>query len=633
MQINLGPFGNSTQTVAPQADTTAIGDAVSNLGGAVYNLAAVHLQEEKQKADALNSARAINAHEDYVLRVKEAATTIADRVSTGELAPEEATAEYDQQVARIEAPNLPNRTPAQQELSAGIQRRVLADNRDYVAVAAHNQFMASGDTRLDLGLDTLQKQGGLPGANIDLLNAKGEIFAQVARRAGVPEEQVARKLQNFKDQNWLNHATEGYLAARDSIPALKVMEHDLTAADGFYAEKIDVNRRNTLLSQVLARRDHVEEEALRGAALQEKQAAKDAEAMALEERLLQGQLFDPKDAEHRNFVDSLFSARTGGAGLAEGSPEWRSAAIDTATRTGIVPSEVDSWLRTSAMTPDPIAGANAAGVIQQLTERNPQVLEYLDEKTKSFGLQVADMVKSGTPPILAVPAVRKAVFGTTPQERELQQQVYRKTVKDPGADLLKMLQSDDHYNTSLFARTPKPPIGMVADFNLLADTYSATTKGDPKRAQMLAYQDLQSRWGRSEVNGQAEIMRYPPERFGITPDEVHSDLLNHYGERAPNITLLADAATESRAYSPIDGKALPLSWALIETDPKTGTISVLPERYALPGAAELTAKVREARAAAVAKARATAQQQLQLEGILKAQRNAQPSPSGSIGAL
>jgi hypothetical protein len=330
----------------------------------------------------------------------------------------------------------------------------------------------------------------------------------------------------------------------------------------------------------------------------EQAAAQGAEAAALRSLLTAGGTLDPKDPVARKFVDSTFAESS--KGLPKGGEAWSALAADLSSRTGVVPGEVQSWLRVSALGGDPQVAAQSADWVSTVQAKNPLVLEYLDADTKSFALQVAGMVDAGADPQTAVETVRKNVYQTPPQQKEVYREQFNRALKEPSKALNGLMSSDDTFDPSVFSFSPDPPPAMAADFEALARQYFATSGGDMETAQRLAYADLKTRWGRSTVNGRPEAMRYAPEIFGIDPSRVRADLEQAYPGQQTR--LIADALTERRGFRR-DGTPLPVSWAIAAVDPQTGEIQIMPDRWALPSAAQLEGEVQAKRDAAVAAAR------------------------------
>ena len=95
---------------------------------------------------------------------------------------------------------------------------------------------------------------------------------QAAEAALGSGEAWTSKKQEFKDGNWTTHATQRVIESRESIGSLQKLEHDLTAADGFYAKKLDPDKRNQLLNTVTGRIFQVKEHQQRQAEMREMKA-------------------------------------------------------------------------------------------------------------------------------------------------------------------------------------------------------------------------------------------------------------------------------------------------------------------------------------------------------------------------
>ncbi|WP_353094187.1 hypothetical protein, partial [Methylibium sp.] len=113
-------------------------------------------------------------------------------------------------------------------------------------------------TEFDASLDKLGKLAGDPAADIDKINAQAEAFAPLAAQAGVDAATIATRVQAFKDRNWTNQATSRLINGRDDAAALAQLERDLADPEGYYAGRLDTEKRNGLLSQVLTARGRLE---------------------------------------------------------------------------------------------------------------------------------------------------------------------------------------------------------------------------------------------------------------------------------------------------------------------------------------------------------------------------------------
>jgi hypothetical protein len=209
---------------------------------------------ERRYAESVNLARAqaSNALLDHEIAVRTKADDIRQRLETGELSYDQAQATFEKEAGQIERPQIPHLDPVgQQNLSKGLDRNLFSGQLT-VQRAAETAEKANYRDQFAGALDRLGKLAGMPGADIDEINAKAEAFRPQARAAGIPAPVVDKTIQDFKDRNWLNNATQNAMESANSLPDLRQLQHDLTASDGFYAGKLDTDKRNAVLRSVLA---------------------------------------------------------------------------------------------------------------------------------------------------------------------------------------------------------------------------------------------------------------------------------------------------------------------------------------------------------------------------------------------
>lgn len=250
-KINLGGFGNTTTQVAPMPNVEPEYAAAGRLGGAI---SAVGYQagEMRQRAAA---AQASNNLLDHQLSIQEHVETIRDGLATGNLDPNEARTKFNDLATTVQPAKIDHLTPEAAAAYSRGAKRVQEEagfKVDGLIDLAHRQQFKDSFTD---GLDKLGKLAGEPGADVNAIITQAKTYAPVGRAAGVPAEDVDRALQNWTDQTWLNDATNKAIQSTDSMKGLKALQHQLSAKDGFYIDKLDVNKRNAVLAQVTNRID------------------------------------------------------------------------------------------------------------------------------------------------------------------------------------------------------------------------------------------------------------------------------------------------------------------------------------------------------------------------------------------
>jgi hypothetical protein len=235
------------------ADTSAVAAAARRLGGAV--LGAGLDERALQTQDA--RAKAASAVVDRQTRVKEIGTDIVDRLNRGELDHAQARQAYQYETGKLEEPAIEYLDPAAREgMVAGFKRAAEGVGFE-VQRAAETARRKNYQAQFADNLDKLAKQVGLVGTDTGAVNAQADAFRPLAQEAGMPPDLIERELQRFRDNNWTQDAKTRLNAVGENLDGLKVLQRDLTAKDGFYADKLDPEKRTALVAAVQSRRDQL----------------------------------------------------------------------------------------------------------------------------------------------------------------------------------------------------------------------------------------------------------------------------------------------------------------------------------------------------------------------------------------
>lgn len=270
-KIPMGNFGQGA-TTAPVAHTRVSGQGLDAVSRAVGDLASTGMQlasryqhQQDEEAEGLARAKAANAQLDYELQVDNATRTMEDDVATGSVPYAEAQNRYQEAIGKIEVPTIAGLPePLQLAYSRGIER-TKAGGAQTMERAVRSARRADFKGQFDAALDKLGKISGMPGADISAVIERARAFAPLAQQAGLDQAVVSKRLQDFSDAAWTTQATQRAIFGREDAGQLKQLEHDLSAGDGYYADKLDPEKRNALLSQVMIRQQSLQDRAERTA--------------------------------------------------------------------------------------------------------------------------------------------------------------------------------------------------------------------------------------------------------------------------------------------------------------------------------------------------------------------------------
>lgn len=268
-QIPMGPFDQPR--VSPQVGRSnvdlrgldAMGQAAGNLGDALQQAggAVARIDEEqRQEAQALARAKAQNSALDDEIEQRAIADDIQQRIADGSLKYDQAQEELQTRLSMRQPTEIPGLDPVGKEnyQKALNRNRFVTNNAvdGMVKTARRADFKAQiVGTR-----DRLLKYTSDPNADIDRIVRAGTELRALAAQGGLLDS-FDKDQQDYADTAYTNNAKSRLIASRDDVAGLDKLEHDLTAEDGFYAGKLDADKRNTLLSQVQVRRAQLEAKA------------------------------------------------------------------------------------------------------------------------------------------------------------------------------------------------------------------------------------------------------------------------------------------------------------------------------------------------------------------------------------
>lgn len=233
----------------------------------------------------------------------------------------------------------------------------------------------------------------------------------------------------------------------------------------------------------------------------------------------------------------------------------RAATDDLVRTTGVIPDRISDELRYGAMSSDPATVSQAldgAAKMEQLAPRAYEALpggEAMRKDVASYQHLVNDRGMSGAD------AARKLLERRSPEYKRNEE------VLGPAADkIIKDLDASDvtsAFDPGFLASEPGAGADPSTKNALLTDYREAfkeefiATGGDEGEAKKRAQKVLSATWGISSVSGDAQMMKYPPEKFYPAIDGGHDYLAEDAkataneiaGAEVGKVMLRPDAAT------------------------------------------------------------------------------------------
>lgn len=258
MKIPLGPgvarvLPDAQQNRVITMDPRNVGGGGQQIADTVQKAAFSYLDLQQREDKALARVKASNALFERETQISAVNADLAEQVRLGTLSHDKLEEAYTGAMSKLEPLRMDGLSEAEREGMGLAQQRLLMQGQEGIrklAIGARTDA-AKGD--LAVRFDLIGKEAAMPGADIGKLNARLDSEdVDMAGRLAYGEMWPTKK-QEAKDTNWSTQATQRVVAARDDLGSLKQLQHDLTAADGFYAGKLDPEKRNQQLNTVTGR--------------------------------------------------------------------------------------------------------------------------------------------------------------------------------------------------------------------------------------------------------------------------------------------------------------------------------------------------------------------------------------------
>lgn len=252
-EIPMGNFGlrGADPAVQTQVDTRgfgAVNQALKHAAGTGMQLANEAADQQERERRAMKQVEAANAIGQYQLKAETAKQSILDQMREGKVTYDKAGEAYATAMQGVEVPKVDGLDPVMQAQYDGQIGQM--SQRGQLSLMPHIEQAKIGKFQSDIDgvLDSQSKQAGLPGANVEEINAGISLMDEQGRMAYGDKWET--KKREFIEGNYQNHVQQRLMQAGDNLSELRAIEHDLAASDGYYAEKIDAGKRLGLQNNI-----------------------------------------------------------------------------------------------------------------------------------------------------------------------------------------------------------------------------------------------------------------------------------------------------------------------------------------------------------------------------------------------
>lgn len=476
-------------------------------------------------------------------------------------------------------------------------------------------------------------------ANVEQGDAR---IAEVLSDATIPVDVRLAAGESYRKQREL----QDYARQHAFVEANGALAQDVAA--GGYGPALE-DRARTLYKQSGISEGEFRTQLAEMTRNEQKHAADRGAMAAVEDALAHDYTLDPKNAEQAKAVDLKFQDVMAQTGERPGSERWLNAASIFIKHVGILPASAESWVRAGLVSGNAAQAALSASAYVRFRDANPTAEVFNnDPKIKAVAELIDDNLKANplAGPETAYTLAMNTVNMPEPQKAALHSNYAKGNFTLNNADWLRshVLNKSGDINPGIFNNTPATPVALQGEFEQQVRGYYDMTGGDIEKARKLAGDAVvrNGLWGRTDVNGAPEVIRYGGVLAKYPTEMLRADIAEKVKRIAVpsaeghGTSALIDPATVKLVPSTLTERTKGQHWGLQTVDAYGSPTPVLspdnrPLDYTLPTSNEAFArKKKEATDVEIARSKAARLQYLSIHPAEITQAEMRRRPGGGL---
>lgn len=226
-----------------------------------------------------------------------------------------------------------------------------------------------------------------------------------------------------------------------------------------------------------------------------------------------GVALDPANKNNKDAADSYFDNQFSNFNINDN--DQVNSVATFVTKTGVIPTRLSSVFNAASVSKDPNVAIPAADLVSRIYDSNPAALSGMPKEKQSFYLNAKRLRDAGVNADNAVEQAYNLAYNQTDAMKtqlasEQGSSSYKKDRLSAASDFVG--ERSQFFRIDPSAKDANPEATSFRnDYESLYDLNFRISGGDPDIAKKMTHQQVARTWSISEVNGQAQLMKYAPE--------------------------------------------------------------------------------------------------------------------------